>query len=344
MNDFFQFATEEQRCGLLARAKRVAISALQQYNLRWVEIEFIGISDTITYQVRTNLNETYLLRIHSDRRSSNEIDLELQFLDALITAGIKVPSGITTPNGLRMLKIGTDHGFRSPYVTVMKWVDGVHAHEKLTEDQAYQVGVLIARLHEVALGFESSSDFRRPIWGMNSYREALAKLERYAGTFLSEVSWSLYQLAAEKVLSQLDQMNTDECNYGLIHADLHLGNVVFEGGLPHPIDFGRCGFGFFLYDLAAVMLSLVPNQRFKVLQGYESVRKLGSDYIQSLECFFIMIMMEDYSHHASNPRETESLKSEQIYALAYIREYLSGRSFLLNVVEPLEIDEVQISS
>lgn len=57
-----------------------------------------------------------------------------------------------------------------------------------------------------------------------------------------------------------------------------------------------------------------------------------------------MIMMENYSHHASNPREIESLKSEQIYALAYIREYLSGRSFLLNVVEPLEIDEVQISS
>lgn len=243
-----------------------------------------------------------------------------------------------------MLKIGTEHGFRSPYVTVMKWVDGVHAHERLTEDQAYQVGVLIARLHEVALGFESSSDFRRPIWGMNSYRKALAKLERYAGTFLSEVSWSLYQLAAEKVLSQLDQMKTDDCNYGFIHADLHLGNVVFEGGLPYPIDFGRCGYGFFLYDLAAVMLSLVPNQRFKVLQGYESVRKLGLSYIQSLQCFFIMIMMENYSHHASNPRETESLKSEQIYALAYIREYLSGRSFLLNVVEPLEIDEVQISS
>lgn len=62
MNDFFQFETEVQRCALLERAKRVAISALQQYNLRWVEIEFIGISDTITYQVKTNLDETYLLR------------------------------------------------------------------------------------------------------------------------------------------------------------------------------------------------------------------------------------------------------------------------------------------
>ncbi|WP_456289898.1 phosphotransferase [Paenibacillus sp. AK002] len=344
MNEFFQFETEEQRCALLERAKRVAVSALQQYNLRWVEIEFIGISDTITYQVRTNIDETCLLRIHSDRRCSNEIDLELQFLDALIAAGIKVPTGITTPSGLRWLTIDTDHGFKAPLVTVMKWVDGVHAHERLTEDQAYQVGVLIAQLHEAALGFERPSDCRGPVWGINSYREALAKLERYAGTFLSEASFILYQLAAEKVISQLDHMNADDFNYGLIHADLHLGNLVFEGGFPHPIDFGRCGYGYFLYDLAAVMLSLVPNQRLKVLQGYESVRKLGSNYIHSLECFFIMIMMENYSHHASNPRETESLKSEQIYALAYIHEYLRGRPFLLNVVEPIEIDDVPISS
>ena len=50
----------------------------------------------------------------------------------------------------------------------------------------------------------------------------------------------------EKVISQLDHMKADDYNYGLIHADLHLGNVVFEGEVPHPIDFGRCGYGFSL--------------------------------------------------------------------------------------------------
>ena len=121
MNDF-SIVTEEQSA--LAKAKRVAISALQPYNLSWVKIEYIGISDTITYKVRTSLNETFLLRIHSDRRSCNEIDLELQFLDTLITAGIKVPTGITTPSGLRWLKIGTEDGFTSTHITVMKWVEG----------------------------------------------------------------------------------------------------------------------------------------------------------------------------------------------------------------------------
>ena len=97
MNDFSICNRRTKTC--CSKAKRVAISALQPYNLSWVKIEYIGISDTITYKVRTSLNETFLLRIHSDRRSCNEIDLELQFLDTLITAGIKVPTGITTQVG-----------------------------------------------------------------------------------------------------------------------------------------------------------------------------------------------------------------------------------------------------
>ncbi|WP_242615075.1 hypothetical protein [Paenibacillus solani] len=50
-----------------------------------------------------------------------------------------------------------------------------------------------------------------------------------------------------------------------------------------------------------------------------------------------MIMIENYSHHASNPSETEGIKQEQMYALAYIETYLSGDSFLLNVVKPVEL-------
>ncbi|AWP28345.1 phosphotransferase enzyme family protein [Paenibacillus sp. Cedars] len=336
MDDFFQFENEEQRGRLLARAEKVAMSALQSYNLQWVGIKFIGLSDTITYQIRTNLEETYLLRIHSDRWSRNEIESELQFLDVLIATGITVPTGVVASNGLRVMKIDTDRGFRSPYVTIMRWMDGEHVIDKLTEVQAFQVGAMIAGLHEAAIGFDWPSAFTRPTWGIDSYRTAVAKLERYAETFMSEVSWALYQRAAEKVLSELNAMTAHDGSYGLIHADLHLGNIVFAGQCPQPIDFGRCGFGYFLYDLAAVMLSLVPKQRYKVIEGYRSVRKLESDFIRTLECFFIMIMMENYSHHASNPRETDGLKGEQIYALAYIHAFLNGSSFLLNVVQPVD--------
>ncbi|MNY81625.1 hypothetical protein D3C86_2232810 [compost metagenome] len=64
---------------------------------------------------------------------------------------------------------------------------------------------------------------------------------------------------------------------------------------------------------------------------------LETDYVRHLECFFVMCMIENYCHHASDPRETASLMDEQQYAQAYIREYLSGQTFLFQVIEPLEI-------
>ena len=38
--------------------------------------------------------------------------------------------------------------------------------------------------------------------------------------------------------------------FGLIHADLHLENALFDGDAVRVIDFDDCGFGYWLYDLA----------------------------------------------------------------------------------------------
>ncbi|WP_237087904.1 phosphotransferase [Paenibacillus crassostreae] len=64
----------------------------------------------------------------------------------------------------------------------------------------------------------------------------MSKLERYYHEFLSDGSWKLYQEAIDKIIRQFDSMKRDNRNYGLIHADLHSGNVVFNNGIPNPID------------------------------------------------------------------------------------------------------------
>jgi len=69
-------------------------------------------------------------------------------------------------------------------------------------------------------------------------------------------------------------------------------------------DFGRCGYGYFLYDMAGAILGLFPNRRMLFIQGYESEKKLEADDVRYLESFFIMSVIENYTHHASNPEET----------------------------------------
>lgn len=285
MLDFFRFDTDEERRALLVRARKVALSAIQQYDLEWERIQFVQLSDTITYKIETNTAGHYLLRIHSGRLSREEIRSELLWLQALNEShDLIVPEGIANAKGAYVMEIETESG---------------------------------------------------PTWGIESFRRDMAKLERYYERFLSEEGWTLYQAAAEKVVSRLTTMHPNEHNYGLIHADLHSGNMVFKEEQPYPIDFGRCGYGYYLYDMAGTLLELWPKHRWMLIQGYESVRKLEPEYVRDLECFFVMFMIENYGHHASDPRETASLMEEQQYAQAYIREFLADRSFLFEVIEPV---------
>lgn len=339
MYDFFRFDTDEERRALLVRARKVALSAIQRYDLEWDSIQFIQLSDTITYKIETSTDNNYLLRIHSDRLTSEEIRSELLLLQALNKSkDLNVPEGMASCDGNYVLDIETEIGYRRPYVTMMRWIEGEHAIGEFTDSHAYNMGVLIGRLHAAANDFNSPSDFVRPTWGVESFKRDMAKLERYYEHFLSKEGWKLYQDAAEKVVSQLTTMHPSEHNYGLIHADLHTGNMVFKDNQPYPIDFGRCGYGYYLYDIAGTILELWPKHRWMLIQGYESIRKLETDYIRDLECFFVMFMIENYCHHASDPRETASLIDEQKYAQAYIREYLNGNPFLFEVIEPVNMD------
>lgn len=336
MSSFFRFDTDEERRVLLARARKALLLALQEYELEWESIRFIQLSDTITYKLETSTADNYLLRIHSDRLSKAEISSELLWLQALNrTEGLHVPEAIASCEGNDVIEVAieTEIDCWRPYITIMRWVDGEHATGEFTNNHAYHIGALIGRLHAAAEAFSPSPEFVRPAWGVESFRRELAKLECYYERFLSEEGWKLYQAAAEKIVAQLTNIQPNKHNYGLIHADLHTGNMVFKDNQPFPIDFGRCGYGYFLYDLASSLLELSPDHRQILLQGYESVKRLERNHIQYLEGFFIMCMIQNYCHHVSNPAEIAGLIEEQPYAQAYLRAYLADRTFLLQGIE-----------
>ena len=65
--------------------------------------------------------------------------------------------------------------------------------------------------------------------------------------------------------------------YGLIHADMRLGNLLVDGDNVSLIDFDDCGFCWFAYDFAAAISfhethKAVPALRSAWLEGYRAVR------------------------------------------------------------------------
>lgn len=66
---------------------------------------------------------------------------------------------------------------------------------------------------------------------------------------------------------------------GLIHADLHLGNALFQHGDVKLIDFDDCGTGPRLYEVAVALWELrdgpdYPVFRDALLAGYQAEREV----------------------------------------------------------------------
>lgn len=336
MEHDIKVGAEETRAALLNQAQKLAGSACKHYELEGADVEFIGFSEHATYRIRTAGEDKHLLRIHLDERSQAEIQSELLFLEALQgVESIHAPSGVPDRNGETVIELRTDDGNASSYITLMKWVDGQPAEGRLTDRQVHNIGKLLRSLHQAGEQFVPPSGFIRPHWGRQSFDMAMTRLSRYYSSFLTKPDWRLYGQAAAKIQTELAGMKKDRHSYGLIHADLHIGNIVFDEDDPRPIDFGRCGSGYFLYDTAAILLALGPEQRRDLLRAYDEAREVRQDEVRKLECFFIMTMMENYSHHAPNPLEWEGMRAEQPYALAYIQAFLKGESFLFRKLEPV---------
>ncbi|OAX48810.1 Homoserine kinase [Paenibacillus sp. AD87] len=338
---FFQSGTHEELECLLVQARSVCLRALDQYELAWDCIHFIQLSDTITYKIDTSRLKSYLLRIHSNRLSKEAIRSELTLLQSLGTSDdLHVPQGVASRDGSYVLSMEAEEAGMYFYITMMNWVDGEHMDgNEVNKRCAYRMGSMAAKLHEATTRFVPSVDFDRPEWGEESFKVDMSKLSRYYTRFLSNQAWKTYQRASHKILSQLANLDQNPQHYGIIHGDLHIGNIVFNDEQPNPIDFGRCGYGYYLYDIANTILGLFPAQRLEFIRGYESVRTLPRDYVEVLESFFIMCIIENYSHHSSDPREASRLIDEQPYAQACIREYLMNTPFLFNEIEVQEVTE-----
>ncbi|MEK3768195.1 phosphotransferase [Paenibacillus sp. FSL R5-0887] len=333
MNNGFRINTEENRHRTLRQVKQAAFHALQEYEIDWNSIHFIQVSEHVTFRIVNDVGEQFLLRIHPDNKQREGTISEIEWLFALKSKGLLLPEAVINREGTFITEASVCDGQRF-YSSLMRWVEGKHVDKsELTEQGIRKIGSLMAKLHEASSDFSPSSGFTRPSWGVLSFKRDWDHLSLHRKHFISDEGFKLYSAAATKVATCLETFTRHEQNYGMIHADLHNGNVIFRDNEPYPIDFGRCGFGYHLYDIAQAIMGLYPTQRAYFVEGYQRIRKLENEYIMKLECFLVMAIIEAYSFHAENPLETEGLIEEQPYAQAILRAYVNGTTFLFNSLD-----------
>lgn len=110
---------------------------------------------------------------------------------------------------------------------------------------------------------------------------------------ISEQENLLLETASHKIEERLNKYGKNNNNYGLIHADLRLTNILLEGDKIKVIDFDDCGFGWHLHDLASAISfiedrPIVPKLVNAWLDGYRKVLPFTDTDFEEIDTFIMM--------------------------------------------------------
>lgn len=142
------------------------------------------------------------------------------------------------------------------------------------------LGEITARLHLHSRQWSPPPVFSRKCWDVETilgdtphwghWRQAQG-LDRDGAALLARATGVL--------AASLNAYGTGPETFGLIHADLRLANLMAEGDSLTAIDFDDCGFGWWVYDLAAALSFIETDLRLPDLisrwcEGYTRIAPL----------------------------------------------------------------------
>jgi Ser/Thr protein kinase RdoA (MazF antagonist) len=319
--------------------EEIALAALNQYPVIIEEIRFLGDSGNITFYVEAP-EGSFLLRIHQALLGLQDdiwlqpdiIESELVWLAALRRdTKIVVQEPIQNLEGRLVTQVLVNDTQDVFNCSLLRWIDGCVSNAERIPQQAYNLGALMAQLHCHSREWKLPQNFVRPAFDENRFGAALSAFYPAVTMGLIEpVHFQMLTNCAEKIVAMMKNLGTAPDVWGLIHADLHDGNYLFNNEEIRPIDFSRCGFGHYLYDIGESIQYLMPIVRSSFFEGYQSIWQLPESYLQVVEGFFIAATIYNYSFHLNNPKEHELISEDvQHISKTLLPKYLEGESFLL---------------
>lgn len=295
---------------------QLAQRVLAEYDLDRPAVAFIHHSDTVTYQV-TSSGSKYLLRIHIPVTTSlglhgtnyDMVHSEITWLMALTQdTGLPLQKPVRNRTGELVTRLPAEDGtFINS--TLLHWIEGELYHRDLeTKKTAFQIGALLARLHDHASGWQVPDDFIRPKRDIAYFRQVLVRLQPAVGSGLvSPQDYKELSRSTSLLIEIMRELDQSPDTYGIMHADAHKGNMIINAGNIHLIDFSFCAFGNFMFDLGICLSDMKPELHASCLKGYRSLRDLPENYQQLIEGFFLGSVIGTFSFWVANPNNHEIL-------------------------------------
>jgi Ser/Thr protein kinase RdoA (MazF antagonist) len=207
-------------------------------------------------------------------RSDAELDAELAWLAALardtdlIVPVANFSTKVVTPDlpgGGRCIGFG--------------WVNGRQCRQRPSRRLTADLGRVLATLHAHGRRFRLPAGCTRPTLDIGR----LTWSGTWEATLLARrpidpATRRLLARVADRVQATLAELGTSPQAFGLVHGDLHLGNVLDDHGQARPLDFDDACFGHYAMDLAITSDSLPEPLWPALLDGYQTIQPLPDGY------------------------------------------------------------------
>jgi len=271
------------------RTKQQVECVLEQYDFATPpKVSYLTASENQIYLINDHhSSKRYVMRINSGRlayHNAEQIHSEMMWLDALgADTDIIVPKVLAAKNGSWVQELSIPGKDKPSYAVVYSFLDGVEPPEEELLEGFEQLGIISAQMHSHAKRWSPPSGFTRPTWTSEAIlNDQLTWGNWRDGVNIDAQALNVLQRVEVVIHGRLDDADVGSENYGLIHADLRLANLLIHGKTTAIIDFDDCGFGWYLFDLAGALSFLEDREDVTDLinswiRGYQQVAEVPAD-------------------------------------------------------------------
>lgn len=273
MVDILDNMTQEQQ---QAWWHRQAVLACEQIISGSVTLILLAHTHHAVFKVRAEDN-TYILKI-TQTKNADQLLSEFTILQTLSKSALN----IAHPLG--------QYAGDSTYSILISYVYGDEISSRdISTEAMTRIGRFLADFHLIPTDTLSASLKRLDWAGLFSEtgiyhpgEDNLTAFTDHQHTIIDEVT--------KQVQSAMNALGQEADEFGLIHGDLLLKNILFYEDDVRALDFEYCGWGYYLYDLTPILWQLKPQARYQQLadalwQGYNTIRPLTAHHRDLLEIF-----------------------------------------------------------
>ncbi|WP_313894438.1 phosphotransferase [Psychrobacillus sp.] len=319
--------------------------ALGHYGITDFSSTFIRHNDNITIKIDNHEDcNSYVLRIHSPITSGLQgvqhtfegINAEMELLNSLNEqTSLPLQQPINNKKGNLVSTIVDVDNNIIQLATLLTWkVGNVYTGKEINSKTiAYEVGVVLAKLHNFSNNWIIPLPFIRPNYDIEKYRNLTDRLQYGVeiGLFTSE-QYDVILDTMKYIKIIFDRTPITNNNWGIIHADLQGGNIIVSNDTVIPIDFGFSGYGYYLFDIGVTLASFNINHRKKVLEGYKTLRNLNEEDDFLINAGFMLGIFGAFGFMVNNQEAHEWIQRRMPYVTQnYCRAFLNEKSFLLEI-------------